>query len=814
MAAFMPVRLWAEAGKTSLSGIITDKATSEAIPGVTVYIDEFKTGAVTDISGHYRIDNLPLRKVLVQVRYVGYNTIIESVDLTNTTEQNFTLEEAVTEVTQVVVTGTSKQTELRQSPIPIAIIDKHYLEQNQGTNIIDMLAKVPGVNAVSTGPNVSKPFIRGLGYNRILTLYDGNRHEGQQWGDEHGIEVDEYSIDRIEILKGPASLTYGSDALGGVVNLLPAQPAPNGHILGSLLTNYQTNNCLTGTSGMLSGNHNGFVWLMRGSFKAAIDYQNKIDGRVFNTGFRERDASGYIGLNRSWGYSHLAFTLYDNLQEIPDGSRDSVTRQFTRQISEEDTTRPIVAEEDLDSYAINDIRQRVQHYRVYSVNNILTGKSKITFNLGYQRSVRREYSHPVRNDIPGLYLVLQTATYDIKYYFPERKGWDVTIGINGMYQDNYNKGTNFIIPDYHLFDAGPFVYVLKAIGNVRLSGGVRYDVRSFSNDAMYTATDPETGFDGMIVPPDTAGASQPFYAYQKVFHGFSGSLGVSWLVNKKLTLKANVARGYRSPNIIEISANGVHPGTNIYQQGKKAFKPEFSVQEDIGLAYTSEHVQLNVELFNNNISNYIYNQKLLNSFGQDSVIVPGNETFQFQQTAAHLFGGEISLDLHPHPLDWLHFENGLSVVYGFNRGAKGVAATDSTRYLPFIPPLHGYSELRADIDKQYAVFKHIYIKAGIEYYASQNNIFSAYGTETPTPGYVLFNAGLGTDITNKAGKTLLKLAVAANNLLDKAYQSHLSRLKYFEDYSSSPNGPSGIYNMGRNISIRLEMPLDFRVGKK
>src|SRR5674536_138515 len=133
-------------------------------------------------------------------------------------------------------------------------VSSRELQQNLNTNIIDAIAKLPGVSAVTTGPNVSKPFIHGLGYNRVLTLFDGVRQEGQQWGDEHGVEVDENAVDRIEVVKGPASLTYGSDALAGVVNLLSAPPVPDSTIKGHVETNYQTNNGLFSASAALNGN--------------------------------------------------------------------------------------------------------------------------------------------------------------------------------------------------------------------------------------------------------------------------------------------------------------------------------------------------------------------------------------------------------------------------------------------------------------------------------------------------------------------------------------------------------------------------------
>ena len=801
--------IWS-AGKTSLSGKITDKETGEALPGVSLYFSDLKTGTVTSVDGTYKIDNLPSAKMLIQISFLGYKTIIENIDLSLITKKDFVLETSVKEIHEVVVTGTSKATEIRKSPIPIVAIDAKHINQNLSTNIIDAIAKLPGVNTVTTGPNVSKPFIRGLGYNRILTLNDGVRQEGQQWGDEHGIEADEYSIERIEVVKGPASLIYGSDALAGVVNLLPAPPVPVGTIKGNLISNYQTNNGLIGLSAGLAGNNNGFIWGGRLSGKDATNYQNKYDGRVYGTSFRERDVNIYVGLNKQWGYSHLKFSLFDDLQSIPDGSRDSTSRKFTRQITEADTSRPIVSDADLTSYKIPVIHQHVQHYKLVSSSNFILGNGKLGLNLGYQESIRREFSHPEMPDVAGLYLDLQSYTYDVKYYFQEKNGWETTIGVNGMYQQNKNKGTEFIIPDYTLFDVGPFAFVKKSFNKLDVSAGVRYDTRSFKNDGMFTKTNPETGFDMQVTSTDSSATGHPFTDYKHTFSGFSGSIGATYSMSDHFSLKANIARGFRAPNIAEISANGVHPGTNIYQVGNPDFKPELSLQEDIGIFYSAKHITCEVDVFNNNISNYIYNEKIVNHTGGDSVDGSGNQFFQFQAAQAQIYGGEASIDIHPHPLDWLHFENSISILYALNKGVKGLPIADSARYLPFIPPMHTHSELRADIRKKLKHFSSIYAKVEMEYYVKQDRAYLAFNTETVTPGYMLFNAGVGADITNKSGNTIFSIHILGNNITDVAYQAHLSRLKYFEDYPNNGSGRSGIYNMGRNISFKLIIPLNIK----
>jgi iron complex outermembrane receptor protein len=792
--------------QNKITGKITDNLTGEAIPGATVYIPELKTGAIADKNGIYKIDNLPRVKVIIQVSFLGYKSDVENVDLAATSSKDFVLEQAITEINEIVITGSSRATEISRTPVPMIIVNSRDLQQNLNTNIIDAISKLPGVSAVTTGPNVSKPFIHGLGYNRVLTLFDGVRQEGQQWGDEHGIEIDENAVDRIEIVKGPASLIYGSDALAGVVNLLPAQPVPDGTIKGHAETNYQTNNGLFGAHIAIAGNHNGFIWGGVASHKQATNYQNRYDGRVFGTAFNETDLSGNIGLTKQWGYSHLNFSIFNDLQEIPDGSRDSVTRKFTKQITEADTFRPIISNAELNSYKITVLHQLVQHYRIYSSNNFILGEGKLGLILGYQQSIRREFSHPLYPDIPGLYLDLKTFTYDVKYSFPEYKGWEATIGVNGMYQRNTNKGTEFIIPDYNQFDIGPFVMGTKTIGKLDLSAGARYDTRIFKNDAMYTRPNPQTGFDMQVSLPDTAMADHPFYSFKHTFSGISASFGATYNITKKFLVKANIAMGFRAPNIAEISANGVHPGTLIYQIGNTSFKPEFSLQEDLGISYISDHVSGYIDIFNNNITNYIFNQKLLNHSGKDSIIIKGNQTFKFQQAKAQLYGWEANLDIHPY--DWLHFENSISVTYALNKGGNGIHVTDSSKYLPLIPPLHYNTELRANIFKKFKYFSSVYVKIGMEYYAPQNRVYSADNTETLTPGYVLYNAGVGADITNSHGKVLVSINITGNNITNVAYQSNLSRLKYFEEYPNNPTGRSGIYNMGRNISFKFTVPLN------
>ena len=794
--------------QTTLKGFIKTKVKQEALPGAVIYLPDLKNGTVAKADGSYELKNLPKIKTIVQIKLIGYKTFVQTVDLDTTTQLNVEMEESVIEANEVVVTGVSRATEIKRNPVPMVFIDNHHLTENSSTNIIDAIAKVPGVNALQTGPNVSKPFIRGLGYNRILTLFDGIRQESQQWGDEHGIEVDQYLIDRIEVVKGPASLIYGSDALAGVVNLIPANPLPEGEVNGAVQSNYQTNNGSRGGSFHLGGNQSGFIWGLRSSYKEATNYRNKLDGRVYNTGFAEKNLSALVGSSGKWGYSHLNLSMYDNSQEIPDGSRDSSSRKFTKQISEADTFRPIVQDTELNSYSIGSVYQRVQHNRLSSSNIFFIKQSKLALKFGAQQSFRREYSHPLAPNVAGLSLKMNTFTYDVKYFFPEKKNLETIIGLNGMQQKNdATQGTEFVIPSFSLFDFAPFFYLKKNFGKFDMAAGARYDTRMFNNSSLYIKTDTLTGFSHEV--NDTIGALKQFGNYSHTFNGFSGSFGITYNINKKFIVKFNVARGYRAPNISEISARGVHPGTGFQQLGDANLKPEFSLQEDIGLFFESEHVSASAEVFNNTISNYIFNQKLNSKFGGDSIYIEtGNAypVFKFIQTKAQLVGGEARVDIHPHPLDWLHFSNAVSFVYATNLGGNGAIINDSNKYLPFIPPLHTNSELSAEFLKSVGAFEHIFIKVGLQYYASQNRAFVFNNTETKTPGYVLLDAGIGAEVKNKKDRTLFTIGIYVSNLTNTAYQSNMSRLKYFDSYPLNGTGRSGIYNMGRNWSFKVNIP--------
>ena len=771
--------------KVRLSGKITDAKTGEVLPGATIYLVNDKIGTTADAEGKYVLNNIPDGHHVIEVSHLGYASIAEHIELTANTDKDFALSPVITENQGVIVTGVSSATSLRKSAVPVATMRKQTLLQTSSTNIIDALTKIPGVSQASTGPAVSKPVIRGLGYNRVVTINEGARQEGQQWGDEHGIEIDELSIVKAEVLKGPASLMYGSDAMAGVLNLISHLPVTDGTIKANIITNYQSNNGLIAVNGSVAGNKNGFNWNAYGTYKSAGDYQNKYDGHVLNSRFNEKNFGGYIGFNRSWGYSHLIISHFNQGIGMVEGDRDDATGQFLLYAGS--PLERIATDEDLDSRSLFVPHQKVQHNKIVSDNNFALGQHRLKLNVGYQENKRQEFGDPEVPDKKELYFDLGTFSYNLQWQLPETKEWHTTIGLNGMSQNNENKGEEALIPEYDLFDFGAFVYTQRFFKKSTLSGGIRFDNRSIDSKEM---------MDGLNIK---------FPAFKKSFSNFSGSVGISVEVSQAVTLKGNIARGFRAPGISELASNGAHEGTNRYEYGELDLKSESSLQLDGGLELNYEHFNIALSAFYNRINNFIFYRKLESVFGGDSLVSSDGELipgFKFNQQDAALSGLEATIDIHPHPLDWLHFENNISFVRG-----RFDDPIDGSSNLPLIPAARWVSEVRGNFSKPGKSLRNLYVKLEADNVFNQSKPFTGFGTETPTDGYTLLNVGAGTDFINKKKKTVLSVYLALNNLTDQGYQNHLSRLKYTD--VNMVSGRMGVFNLGRNFSIKLNVPLEF-----
>lgn len=668
-------------------------------------------------------------------------------------------------LSEVTVTGLTGTERLKDSPIAFAVISPKKLHQSFGTNLIDAITFEPGVSQISTGVGISKPVIRGLGYNRVVVVDQGIRQEGQQWGDEHGLEVDALGVHSIELLKGPASLMYGSDAIAGVMILHPEPAQMDGTVQVRVGGEYQTNNGLWNYHAGTSGNINGLLWNWHFSEKAAHCYKNNHDGYVPGTWLSERDVTGMLGIKKQWGQSLLRFSHVDFMPGIAKGEREPSEDITT---SNEENNGPLVWEEGNSpkSYSRQLPSQRVLHTKVISNNSFSIGQSTLKAVIGYQQNFRREYEETF--DEAELAIRLHTANYDIKCILPLNNEWRIATGINGMWQQNRNEAEEVLIPEYNLFDFGYYATAQKQMGRMHISGGARIDNRHLNTTMMEE--------DGVEHFPHLA----------KDFMGFSASLGMVYNINDYMNLRLNAARGFRAPTVSELCSNGVHEGSVQYELGNASLHAEQSTQIDLGMDYTSHYVSIGASLFCNWIGNYIFLSRL--AYETD-----GYRTYQYRQVDARLMGGELSVDVHP--VNALHIGNTFSYVRGIQPNQSAEAHN-----LPMMPAPRWSANVRYDFpDFAHGHCRRSYLSMGMDYNFRQNNFYAVDNTETATPSYVLLNIAAGIDL-HIFGHHCIELMFCGQNLLNTVYQSHLSRLKYTDG--------GGIYAMGRNLCFKVNVPID------
>lgn len=340
-------------GQNKLEGTVKDAISGMPLPNASLYFADLMRGTVSDSIGNYSFSAMPGGTFLMEVKYLGYRSWVGKVVIDQKSKQDINMQPAAAEIREVIITGTSGSVERRLNPVPTMVLNTDDLSLGNTSNLIDAINRRPGISQVTTGSGISKPVIRGLGYNRVIVLRDGIRQEDQQWGDEHGIEIDEYSVQRVEIIKGPGSIMYGSDAMAGVVNFLNNKPVNEGTMALNIASEFQTNNKLAGISIFQAGNIKGVNWNFRLSGKRAGNYQNKEDGKVFNSGFNELNSNGSLGLNRKWGYSQLNYSIYNQSVGLIEGERDDAGHFIKPQIVNDTLVEEVVAtDSDLDSYQL------------------------------------------------------------------------------------------------------------------------------------------------------------------------------------------------------------------------------------------------------------------------------------------------------------------------------------------------------------------------------------------------------------------------------------------------------------------------------
>lgn len=725
--------------QNTINGVVKDATNQDNLAFVNIYFPDLEKGVATDENGQFTIDNLPSGSYNILFSIIGYQTKSLKLTIPSTDKIEIKLEPSAIEMQSIIISTPFHKLQ-RDNVMKVEQKSIKDLKTKGAITLADGITNIAGVESVTTGMSIGKPVIRGLSSNRVLVYTQGVRLENQQFGGEHGLGINDAGIESVEVIKGPASLLYGSDALGGVLYLNPERFAENGKSAGDFSGNYFSNTQGFNTNAGFKTSNNNWKLLFRGSLAEHADY-NTEDYRVTNTRFREQDFKAGVGYQVSKFKTEFRYNVNHSKLGIPE------------EIGEQSTNKtPLLPYQDITNHVFS------------NKSTLFFNDSRLDINLGYIYNDRKEFEEEHDHDHEededddhaeeeheeeehhddeileaALHMKLKTANYDVKYSLPQLGRFETIVGVQGMQQTNANYGEEQLIPDATTNDFGVLGTSHIHFEKSDIQIGARFDTRTI--DVL----------NGL----------------NKNFNSFNGAFGVKTDIAKNITARINLATGFRAPNLSELTSEGSHEGTNRYEIGNENLKSEQNFQTDLSFEFQNEHLELFANGFYNKINNYIF-------LSPDGNFVNDDPVFLYLQDDAYLYGGEFGLHLHPHPIDWLHFESSFEMVTG---------KQDSDTYLPLIPANTITNMVRVEFEKNWFEDGYAFIKLLTAF--DQNNVSTF---ETNTDGYSLLSAGFGGVFT--VFNNELQITISGNNLTNKAYINHLSRLK-----------SDGIFNMGRNINL-------------
>ncbi len=683
------------------------------------------------------------------------------------------------EVEEISVVCDFQTTQKRLSPLPITIVNKEKLAVHFSGDLMKTLDYIPGVQSMSVGSGFSKPMIRGMGFNRVIVTENGIKQEGQQWGSDHGLEIDAFNIDEVNIRKGSSSLLYGSDAMGGVIEILPPTVPSQNCYFGSVDLLGRSVNGLLGGSAMLGLKQGNWYARIRHSEQHFGDFAVPTDSvvyltqnmpitnnRVNNTAGFERSSNVYLRYGSGRFSSALALSntyqksgFYPGAHGIPD---------------------PSSVVDDGDYWDIDLPYSFVNHFKASLQLKYSWTNTVLSWDLAYQNNHREEWSEfhthygtqnpPEVDPDKEIALYLDTYSSGVKVDMKHSYGLHSTASWDASYQNNTIGGYSFLLPNYTRLTSGlAWVTTYHASSDVTISGGLRYD---FGHINAEEYSDPYLadylviqGYDDATVAANEIRS----YALDRYFGDYSLSLGAVWDVDFYNTLRFNIGRSYRLPGANELVSNGVHHSSFRHEQGDPTLDSERGWQLDMEYIFSNEFLVASVSPFFSWYSSCIY----LQPTGEWSILPHAGQIYRYTQSEAILAGGEVSVHAML-PLGF-GYDFALEYTYTYN--------VDESLPLSFSPPLTMLNTVSWE-------YKWMKFAAEWEFIADQNRVAR---NEDATPGAHLFNASVIFDASYILEGATVVLSV--DNIFNTEYLNHLSYYRQVE-----------IPEPGRNFQISLKLP--------
>lgn len=701
----------------TLAGSVRDRD-GRSVAGAVVALPELHRATRSDADGRFRLAGIPPGRYTLTVRAPGFAALAREVAVAGATALDLVLERTALVMEPVTVTAARAPLQAGASPLPAVALSGERLRRDQAASLAHALAGLPGLDVLATGQQIGKPVIRGLAGPRVLVMADGSRLEDYSWSDEDGPSVDVRLAERVEVIRGPASVLYGSDAVGGVVNVLPRElPGVAGAPRTAAELGVASNNAELSAAASAEGRRGPWAWRLSGVGRHAGDLHTPA-GALDNTGFGSLAGEAAVGVRGTAGGATLRYTRYGG--------------EF--KLLEAEGPPP-------GGTAPGGPERRLSDDRVQFAGDYLAGGVRLEARAQWQRHWLAEVADtgtgPGGAPLEGTTfdLLLNTLTLDVLAHHALVGRVRGTAGLSGLYQTNDSRGRVPLVPDARIGSAAAFLFEEWPLGRWSLLAGGRVDLRHLATDANATLGLPAEGRD---------------------YTALSANVGLVFRPGGALALTANAGRAWRAPTLFELFANGPHLGEARYEIGDPSLEPEAATDVDVGVRWTGSRLRAEVAAYRNAVARYVF----IAPTGQvrDSLRV-----YRYEQADALLLGAEAALELE------------LSAALSARARAQAVRGTNRAtgEPLPLVPParaalgaeLHGAGPGGAGRGS---------LGAEVEVVTRQTRLDPL---DVPTAGYALVHLSAGVE-RQLAGRAA-RLEVAVRNAANTRYRSFLSRYKEF-----------------------------------
>jgi iron complex outermembrane receptor protein len=752
--------------KISFSGKIHNQK-NEALPFAIIYIEELQKSIISNEDGTFNVKVVPGR-YRIKARFIGMEDLVKQVEINPAdTCMMLYLKPNIQQLQTIQINGNRESDNVKENSLSSVFIKSEALQSSGAGSLAKAIEQLPGVASISTGNAISKPVLRGMSFNRVIVVENGVKQEGQQWGQDHGLEIDIFNVADVEIIKGPNSLMYGSDAIGGAIVIKPFSVSQDSGFKHGIMASYKSVNQAKSVHAFTSAKLKNWYYRLNITAQQYNDLRVPADSFVYNgfklpivnerlknTAGNEISGAGLIGYQSK----KLKSEIYvSNVRQTPGFFSGAHGIPQSYQLQPDGNTSNI----DLP-------RQVINHFKLIQQNNIFFAKSHLETTIGIQRNNRSEYSFPhfhgygnIPNNNLEFNFILDTRNIGFKYHFPSILNTQNVLGISFQNQKNRIAGFNYFLPAYTSNNANLYWTTKKSIGKFWFNTGIRADFTQMKiigyNEAVYNSDF----------------SSINFYrtrnnSIQRNYQNIIGNIGINYIVNQYITIKSNFGNGLHVPTPVELAANGIHHGTFRHEQGDSALKPETGNQIDVGLHLNYSRYSLQLNAFYYYFANHIY----LSPSGRFSFLPEAGQIYRYRQDEAFMQGFELAQNIQLS--EKFELKSGFDYVYAYNLSEQIP--------LPFITPTRLRNELI------YSSSNGIQVFANWQYTTAQNQVAI---NEPATPAYSLFDCGLSGSVS--FGKYQIKYFFTVNNIFDTRYLNHLSRFRILN-----------IPEPGRNIAIQLQ----------